>query len=97
MKYYTQIEIDTDLPMLWDDDRVSHYIAFATLEADIDDCTEKNGLLYASYETLDVDANGYAFDAIDENGALCTHVIPEGIYGQHPTLTSLTQSEFDAL
>lgn len=95
MKYYIEIEIDADLPMSWTDDRVSRYIAFATLEANIEDCVEKNGLLYASYETLDVGPEGYTFDAIDENGVPCNHVVPEGRYGQHPTLTSLSQSEFD--
>lgn len=97
MKYYIEIGEETELPLVWDDDRVSAYVCFSTGEADIEDCIEKNGVLYASYETLDVGVEGYMIDVIDAQGAPCTHVIPEGRYGQHPTLTSLTQSEFDAL
>ena len=71
--------------MLWDDDKV-FTIGIRYIKTTLMIATEKNGLLYASYETLDVDDNGYAFGT-DENGALCTHVIPEGIYGQHPLLS----------
>jgi hypothetical protein len=97
MKCYIEIELDTELPMLWDDDAVSQYITFATLEDNREDCVQKNGVPYVSYETLDVGVEGYTIDIIDSQGAPCTHVIPEGRYGLHPTLTSLTQSEFDAL
>ena len=97
MKYYIEIELDAVLPIIWDDDAVSQYVSFATTEDNIEDCAQKNGVIYASYETLDVSAEGYTIDVIDAQGVPCTHVIPEGRYGQHPVFTSLTQSEFDAL
>ncbi len=83
--------------MVWDDDAVSQYITFATLEDDIEDCVQKNGVLYASYETLDVGVEGYTIDVIDAQGNPCTHVISEGEYGLHPALTSITETEFDKI
>lgn len=97
MKYYIEIEESTELPIFWDDARVSSYVCFSTSEADIEDCVEKNGVFYASYETLDVGVEGYEFNVIDALGVPCTHVIPEGEYGLHPTLTSITEAEFNKM
>lgn len=97
MKYYIEIEQETELPIVWDDDRVSNYVCFPTIETDIEECVEKNGVIYASYETLDVGIDGYEVNIIDSLGAPCTHVIPEGEYGLHPTLTSITEAEFNKI
>lgn len=97
MKYYIEIGGETELPIVWNDDRVSAYVCFSTGEADIEDCIEKNGVLYASYETLDVGVEGHTIDVIDAQGISCTHVIPEGNYGLHPTLASITEADFNKI
>ena len=97
MMYYIEIELDAVLPIIWDDDAVSQYVSFATTEDNIEDCAQKNGVIYASYETLDVSAEGYTIDVIDAQGVPCTHVIPEGNYGLHPTLASITEADFNKI
>lgn len=97
MRYYIEIKPEDKLPIIWDDSRVSAYVCFSTNETDIEDCVEKNDTLYASYNTLDVDVNGYEVNILDALGIPCTHVIPEGSYGLHPTLTSITEADFNKM
>ena len=97
MTYYIEVDESIELPIVWNDDRVAQYITFCTAESEFEECQVIDGVSYATYETLQVGPEGYEITIIESDGAICTHVIAEGVYGQHPTLISLTQSEFDAL
>jgi len=97
MTYYIEVDESIELPIVWNDDRVAQYITFCTAESEFEECAQKNGVIYASYETLDVSAEGYMIDVIDAQGVPCTHVIPEGNYGLHPTLASITEADFNKI
>jgi hypothetical protein len=97
MIYYIEITDPSELDNVWTDPSVEHII-FTYHQRDIEECIQVNGIPYATYETLVV-ATGetYRWECIPLNGVKETHILNEGEYGKHPTLTSLTQAEFDAL
>lgn len=93
MMYYIEVDETFEFPIVWDDDRVSQYITFCTAESEFEECEIIDGVSYATYETLQVGPEGYEITVIESDGSICTHVIPEGEYGLHPSFISLRASE----
>ena len=84
MIHQVAISTEEELQQVWKDDRCPN-LAFTFIEQALEECTQEDGSLVATYDTLVVpDGETMCFTYISSDGEVTYH-LPAGEYGIRPS------------